>query len=136
MLKDALGSYRGSVEELDRIIEQNPENAMAYYNRANAKNGTGDGKGAIDDYTMAIELGLRLREKFLAHGNRGITRADLGDVEGAMEDFTAIIEACPKSKRILKTALFNRSLLKRASGDFRGADRDYQYAVSVEIHKQ
>ena len=132
MLKDALGSYRGSVEELGRVIGEDPNNAEAYYDRANARNCAGDRLGAIDDYTRAIELGLRPREKFLACGNRGIAKADLDDIDGAMEDFTAIIQACPKNRGILKAALFNRSMLKRAKGDHKGADQDYRHAVSIK----
>ena len=132
MLKDALGSYRGSVEELDRIIDQEPNNADAYYDRANARNCRGDRAGAIADYSRAIELGLRPRETFLAFGNRGIAKADLDDIEGALEDFTTIIKACPKNRGIMKTALFNRSLLKRAKGDLNGADQDYRHALSIK----
>ena len=131
MLKDALGGYRGSVEELDRIIDKDPENAEAYYDRANVRNSTGDRTGAIGDYTKAIELGLRPRERYLACGNRGMAKADLEDVEGAIEDFTVIINACPKNRRILRTALLNRSLLKKRTGDYNGADLDYQQALLI-----
>ena len=131
MLKDALGSYRGSIEELDRIIDQDPNNAEAYYDRANARNRAGNRTGAISDYTLAIEFGLRPRERFLALGNRGLARADLEDIEGAIEDFTAIITACPKNRGILKTAFTNRALLKRKKGDMKGADLDYQEALSI-----
>ena len=131
MLKDALGSYRGSIEELDRIIDQDPNNAEAYYDRANARNRAGNRTGAISDYTLAIEFGLRPRERFLALGNRGLARADLDDIEGAIEDFTAIITACPKNRGILKTAFTNRALLKRKKGDRKGADLDYQEALSI-----
>ncbi len=131
MLKDALGSYRGSIEELDRIIDEDPNNAEAYYDRANARNCRGDNAGAIADYTKAIELGLRPREMFLACGNRGIARVDMEDIDGAMEDFTAVINADPKNRGILKTALLNRALLKRATGDYEGSDLDYQQALSI-----
>jgi len=86
MLKDALGSYRGSLAELDRIIDEDPNNPEVYYDRANVRSGRGDIEGAIDDYSKAIELGLRLRERFLAYGNRGIARAALEDNQGALED--------------------------------------------------
>ena len=131
MLKDALGSYRGSIEELDRIIDEDPNNAEAYYDRANARNCRGDSAGAIADYTKAIELGLRPREMFLACGNRGVARVDMEDIDGAMEDFTAVINADPKNRGILKTALLNRALLKRATGDYEGSDLDYQQALSI-----
>ncbi len=131
MLKDALGNYRGSLTELDRIIDENPNNAEAHYDRANARNRSGNRTGAIRDYTMAIEFGLRPRERFLALGNRGLARADMEDIDGAIDDFTAIIMACPKNRGILKTAYMNRALLKRKKGDNSGADLDYQEALSI-----
>ena len=131
MLKDALGNYRGSLRELDRIVDEEPNNAEAYYDRANARNRAGNKTGAISDYTLAIEFGLRPRERFLALGNRGLARADLEDIEGAIDDFTAIITAGPKNKGILKTAFINRALLKRKKGDVNGADLDYQEALSI-----
>ncbi len=131
MLKDALGSYRGSIEELDRIINENPNSAEAYYDRANVRSRTGNRRGAISDYTRAIEAGLRPRERFFALGNRGLARADLEDIEGAIGDFTAIITAQPKNRGILKTAFINRALLKRKKGDINGADLDYQEALSI-----
>ena len=136
MLKDALGNYRGSLEELDRKIEKDRNNAEAYYDRANARFCAGDREGAVSDYTRAMELGLRPRENFLAIGSRGAARVELEDIDGAMDDFTAIIKACPKNRGILKTALFNRSLLKRIRGDYKGADQDYRHALSIKNHNK
>jgi len=131
MLKDALGSYRGSLAELDRVIDEEPNSAEAYYDRANVKSGRGDVEGAINDYSKAIELGLRLRERFLAYGNRGIARVAIEENKGAFEDFTAIIEASPKNKGILRTALFNRAMLREKTGDVEGAAMDYQQGSGI-----
>ncbi|MCW8796877.1 MAG: tetratricopeptide repeat protein [Chlorobium sp.] len=131
MLKDALGSYRGSLAELDRIIDEDPNNPEVYYDRANVRSGRGDIEGAIDDYSKAIELGLRLRERFLAYGNRGIARAALEDNQGALEDFTVIIEASPKNRGILRTALYNRAMLREKTGDIEGAAMDYQQRSGI-----
>ncbi len=131
MLKDALGSYRGSLAELDRIIEEEPNSAEAYYDRANVKSGRGDIEGAINDYSKAIELGLRLRERFLAYGNRGIARVAMEENKGALEDFTVIIEASPKNRGVLRTALFNRAMLREKTGDVEGAAMDYQKGSGI-----
>lgn len=135
MLKDALGGYRGSLEELNKIVEKAQDNAEAYYHRANVRSNAGDSEGAIEDYTKAIEIGLRPREKLLACGNRGIARAAVADIEGAMEDFTAVIDAEPTNGGILRTALFNRSLLRRKQGNDIGADLDYQRALSITTNR-
>ncbi len=135
MLKDALGSYRGSLEELNRAVNRMPGSAQAYYDRANAKSSGGDTAGAVEDYTKALNLGLRVREKFLAFGNRGIARADLGDIDGALEDFTAIIEAA-KNRGLVRTALLNRLVLRKRIGDHEGAALDYQRALTITANKK
>ncbi len=133
MLKDALGCYKGSIEELDRFVEKNPQKAEAYYDRANARNSNGDSAGAIRDYTKAIELGLRPRERYLAYGNRALARLDEGDTAGALDDFTEVIDAQPKNRRILRSSLLNRAVLRRKKGDDNGADLDYRRAVSISL---
>lgn len=136
MLKDALGSYRGSLEDLDRAVREAPQNGEVYYDRANMKSRNGDNAGAAGDYTIALELGLRMRERFLALGNRGMARAVLGDVEGALADFTEIVDASPKNRSLLRTALLNRMVLRKRIGDYEGADLDYRRALSITITKK
>ena len=43
------------LQDLNKAIELNPNNANAYINRGNAKKKLQDYKGAIADYTKAIE---------------------------------------------------------------------------------
>ncbi|ASQ91094.1 hypothetical protein CHL67_09355 [Prosthecochloris sp. GSB1] len=136
MLKDALGSYRGSLDDLDRAVREAPRNAEAYYDRANVKSRNGNNAGAAGDYTIALELGLRMRERFLALGNRGMARVALGDVGGALSDFSEIVDASPKNRSILRTALLNRMVLRKRIGDFEGADLDYRRALSITIKKK
>jgi tetratricopeptide (TPR) repeat protein len=128
MLKDALGGYRGSVGELSRIIGEHPDNAEAFYNRANAKSCSGDFDGAVMDFTMAIRLGLRFREMISAYGNRALARVETGDLQGAMADFTEIISKKPNNRRLLRTAYTGRALLKEKQGDTEGAAWDRKMA--------
>ncbi|MCF8383055.1 MAG: tetratricopeptide repeat protein [Chlorobium sp.] len=131
MLKDALGGYRGTAEEITRIISRYPENAEAWYNRANARSRTGDFRGAEVDYTMALKLGLRFREAVTAYGNRAIARAELGEIDGAIEDCSAIIDRRPNNKRLLYAAFMQRALLKEKKGDSEGAAGDRKIAALV-----
>jgi len=124
MLKDALGGYRGTADEITKVITRRPEDAEGWYNRANARSSTGDFRGAEADYTMALKLGLRFREAIAAYGNRAIARAELGDTDGAIEDCTAIIDRRPNNKRLLCTAFMQRALLKEKKGDSEGAAGD------------
>lgn len=137
MLKDALGAWRGSEEELSRLIEADPVNADAWSNRAGVRSASGDLEGALGDLTMAIKLGLRFRERIIAYGNRGIIRCETGDYEGAIEDFSAVIEARPR-KSIMKAALMQRALAKEIIGDREGsaADRRLASILSPDLNKQ
>ncbi|MEI8033213.1 MAG: tetratricopeptide repeat protein [Chlorobiaceae bacterium] len=135
MLKDAMGGYRGTAEEISRLIVADPGNADAWCNRGNARSSTGDYRGAITDYTKALELGLRFREAITAHGNRGIARVKVGDMFGALEDFGEIIARKPNNTRLLHAAYTSRASVKEKIGDKEGADADRQLAsmLSPEI---
>ncbi|AAM72924.1 MAG TPA: hypothetical protein DEB17_00870 [Chlorobaculum sp.] len=137
MLKDALGEWRGSEEEITRQIEADPVNAQAWASRAGVRSAAGDFEGALGDLTMAIELGLRFRERIIAYGNRGIIRSETGDYDGAIEDFSAVIEARPR-KSIMKAALVQRALAKEKFGDKEGsaADRRLARILSPDLNKQ
>jgi tetratricopeptide (TPR) repeat protein len=50
------GDLDGAIIDYDRSIQLDPEYAVAYHNRGNAKDDKGDSDGAIADYTRAIEL--------------------------------------------------------------------------------
>ncbi|MEI8186390.1 MAG: tetratricopeptide repeat protein [Chlorobiaceae bacterium] len=113
MLKDAMGGYRGTAAELTRIILKHPDNAEAYYNRGNALSSCDDYEGAIGDFTMALNLGLRFREAITAYGNRGMARVKAGDLDGAIQDFTEIINRNPSNQRLLSTAHKNLAILKQ-----------------------
>jgi tetratricopeptide (TPR) repeat protein len=129
MLKDALGAYRGTAEEITKLIDRQPENAEGWYDRANARSSTGDFGGAETDYTMALKLGLRFREAMTAYGNRAIVRAELGNIDGAIEDCTAIIERRPRNTRLLYTAYMQRATLRERKGDSGGASSDRNIAA-------
>ncbi|MEI7823748.1 MAG: tetratricopeptide repeat protein [Chlorobiaceae bacterium] len=117
MLKDAMGGYRGTVTEISRVIMEQPDNAEAWYNRGNAWSICGEYDGAVRDYTMAINMGLRFREAISAYGNRGMARIESGDLDGAIEDFSEIIARKPKNRSILRNAYAKRALVKEKKGD-------------------
>jgi tetratricopeptide (TPR) repeat protein len=128
MLKDALGAYRGTEKEISKMIDDEPGNAEAYYNRANVRSAGGDLQGASGDYTMALKLGLRFRESLTAYGNRGMICFQKGDYSGAIDDFNEIIVRRPNNRRLLKAALKQRALAKEKLGDLQGAAADRKMA--------
>lgn len=129
MLKDALGAWRGSAQEITRAIEHDPGNADAWYSRASLRSAEGDREGAVSDFTKAIELGLRYRESIVAYGNRGLLRFETGDFPGAEADFSAVIERQPRQKSLMKAALLKRAAAKENLGDKEGAAADLRQAA-------
>jgi tetratricopeptide (TPR) repeat protein len=136
MLKDALGAYRGSAREITRLIDNEPDNAEAYYSRACVRSAAGDSEGALQDYTMALKLGLRYRESIVAYGNRGLIRFDTGDYPGAADDFSSVIERKPRQKSLMKAALLNRGAAREKIGDIDGAAADRRLAVLLSPDRE
>ena len=58
--------------------------AGALNNRGIVKEEMGNPKGAIEDYTKALEINPRQADTIY---NRGIIKEELGDLKGAKEDF-------------------------------------------------
>ena len=61
-----------------------PKTASEYLDRGCDKDDKRDSKGAIEDYTKAIELNPNYAE---AYANRGCAKEELGDKEGAVADW-------------------------------------------------
>jgi len=48
--------YHGAIQDFNKVIELNPNYALAYFYRGTAKSDLEDYHGAIKDYNKAIEL--------------------------------------------------------------------------------
>ena len=64
------------------------QSAEEFFNRGNAKYNLKDYKGAIADFTKAIELNP---DDATAYNNRGYSKAGLDDLDGACADFRKAI---------------------------------------------
>ena len=108
MSKDSLKDRRGAIDDYTKAIELNPNYSEAYFNRglskaslanrikfttndnctyydsALEKTNLEDRRGAIDDYTKAIELNPNYSE---AYYNRGFSKNELKDKKGARLDW-------------------------------------------------
>lgn len=69
---------------MDRAIQINPEYPHAYVVRGSARGHAGDHRGAEQDFSKALELGLA---NATVYNNRGKARTALGDAEGAQADY-------------------------------------------------
>ena len=86
----------------------------AYLKRGMSKDDLKDYKGAIEDYTKAIEINPNNAD---AYFNRGVSKSNSEDDKGAIEDYTKVIEINPNDT----DAYYNRGVLKEGLkflGDF------------------
>lgn len=76
------------------ILEKKPSDWIGYQDRGNAKKERGNLKGAIEDYSKAIETGPVNTALYYL---RGIAYADLKDHTHAMDDFKAGLKLDPNN---------------------------------------
>ncbi|NLT49824.1 MAG: tetratricopeptide repeat protein [Ignavibacteria bacterium] len=96
-MKADSGDYEGAIEDFSMAIEINPEDSIAYNNRAVAYHNLGDFSKAIKDYTQLIILNA---QNSMAYNNRALAKVELGDFRGAIADYTKAIEFKPAEAEI------------------------------------
>lgn len=84
-----LGRKQEAFNYIDLYISKKPMDYLAYYKRAWFKDHGGDRDGAIEDYTMSIDLQPDFTYAYLS---RGILWNFLGNKEKAQYDFNKILE--------------------------------------------
>ena len=99
-----------------------------YFNSGKAKSNLEDYRGAIQDYTKAIELNPN---HTYAYNNRGIAKVELEDYSGAIQDYTKAIELNPNHAY----AYYSRGNAKVQLQDYRGAMQDYIKANEINRNK-
>ena len=80
--------FEEAVKAYDKAIELDPSEAVAYFNRGNAKASLGQTEAAIDDYDAAIDLNLSYA---VAYFNRGNEKARLDRIDEARQDFKMVL---------------------------------------------
>ncbi len=100
------------------------DDAKTFFSSGEVKFGKSDFKGAITDFTKAIELNPKLVD---AYNSRAAAKFSSGDKQGALADFTKAIELNPKSANTYN----NRGSVKSDSGDNQGAMIDFSKAIAI-----
>ena len=96
-----------------------------YFYRAYDKHRKGDLRGAIADYTKAIEIDPNYANAYV---DRGVAKDDLEDYYGAIADYTKVIEIDPNEAK----AYYNRGNSKGNLEDYKGAIADYTKAIEID----
>lgn len=117
--------YDSAILEQTKVIEQNPFDSSAFYNRGTAKYNKGDYDGALFDFTYAIKLKADNPDFYTF---RGIIKFDKSDYDGAVSDFTKAIEL----KLDDSETFAHRGIAKYKKGDYDGAISDNTKAIELK----
>lgn len=114
-----------AIADYDAAIRSDPQNAAAYFHRANAWHVKKDYDRAIADYDASIRIEPN-RASVLA--NRGGAKVAKGDYAQGIADATRAIEIDPG----LAPAYVTRGMAKRRTGDLEGAIADWTHAIELD----
>jgi len=123
--KQEQGDYYGAISDYTKVIEINPNDANAYYNRGNIKGrDLKDNNGALLDLNKSLELDPFNDQAYIS---RGVIKRRFGNIYGALSDYYKSIEINPQNHQ----AFINISVVKEELGDINGACSDAKKAVSL-----
>lgn len=124
MAYNGLELYDKSLETLNGILKNHPENAYAIFQRGRTYMLMKKTELAKFDMDRVIEL---RPENSIAHFNRGIILSDSKELDAALKDYTKVIQLNPKN--IL--AFFNRGLIHLQKKNLELAQRDLERTVEL-----
>lgn len=113
------------MSDYDNVIQLDPNNSMAYYNRGLLRNEVGDKNRAIEDFDRVLEFDP---EDYMALYNRAIIEIDLGESQKAIKDLNAVLKEYPDFYPLY----YSRAEAKEMQGDKKGAQLDFNQASLME----
>lgn len=129
LVKYRAGDLEGAIEIYTGVINADPQNALAYYNRGIIYEELGDTSLAFEDYTKAIEIRPEYAE---AYNNRGCLLVEDREYEQSIEDFTRAIKVNPD----YASAYFNRGNALMGLREYRKAIPDLRRAMELDPTKK
>lgn len=118
------GDFQGAIADLNKAIQQDPDESRAYFLRGRARSSLGDFPGAIEDYDKAIGLEPDDSNSYLS---RGLAKFNAEDFEAAIKDYDQTIKLNPDSF----TAHEERGRTKVKLGDLEGALKDIDTCIQI-----
>ena len=135
-----------AIADLTQIILLDPDNANAYRVRARMRNTLKDSRGALEDFTRAIDLdpsepGSNNHVVAFTYVGRAYLRYQLGDGKGAKDDYrqALLIKPCLEcmsgsssvSQANKADAFFQRGLALLRRGDKQGSRQNLEQAARL-----
>ncbi|MGB3459606.1 MAG: tetratricopeptide repeat protein [Halobacteriota archaeon] len=118
-------NYEKAIEQYGKVLEKEPENDNALFNRGRAYNEKGDYDKALEDYNLYLE---KIDPNgAAAYNNRGNAYSGLKQYERAIEDYSKAIELNLK----YADAYYNRGLAYRKLKQYERAIEDYNKAIDL-----
>lgn len=119
-----LQQYQRAIQDYDRTIQLDPNDAMAFNNRGSSYYYLKQYQRAIQDYDQAIQLDPNFA---MAYTGRGSCYHYLKQYQRAIQDYDRTIQLDPN----FAMAYFNRGLAYFALGNKSAAKRDFQIAANL-----
>ncbi len=123
--KIKINDIEDAINDLNKAIELNPNDANAHLLRGKAKLGLNQYKNAIDDFSKAIELRPNYGR---AYSQRGLVRIGLKQYKNAIDDYSKAIELNPNDAN----AYFHRGFAKKGLKDYQGSREDFTKAEEID----
>lgn len=118
----------GAIFFLSLVLEIDPLDADAYYNRALIKEELNDKDSALDDYNKSIAQNYSFTDALL---NRGALRDDIGDYSGAIEDYLKVLNIKNANLEDQQKAYYNLGNTKYKIGDKKEACKSWKKSFDL-----
>ena len=119
-----LKNYSKAIEDYDKVIKLNSNDAGYYNGRGSAKYSLGEYKESVEDYNKAIKLNPN---KVSYYNKRGNGKYKLGEYKESIEDYNKAIELSPNN-----ASYYNgRGNGKYSLGEYKESIEDYNKAIEL-----
>ena len=121
-------NHKGAVEQLTKLIDQDPSNVASFLNRGISKSVLEDYEGAIADFDAAAKIAPNMPEVYYNRANVFF------DTKRYVEAIASYTDALGKNKNYTQ-AYLNRALAKRATGGAYDPCTDWKAAAALGSEK-
>jgi Flp pilus assembly protein TadD len=119
------GRLLEALQGFNEVLEREPFNASAYYNRGNVRHLRREFELALEDFTSAIKYRPGFAAAFM---NRGVVNSNLSRLDDALSDLDKAAEFDPSNPDVF----FNRAIVQVKRDAMESALSDYEKIVQLD----